>query len=53
MARASGDSFKDLAKESQAKINVLKNKYDDLCKASGLKPQLDRMSVSGYRRIKV
>ena len=53
LARASGDDFKELAQESQAKINMLKDKYDDLCKASGLKPQLDRMSVSGYRRIKV
>lgn len=53
LARASGDGFKDIAEKSQKRINVLTNKYDDLCKISGLIPKKQRMSVSGYRRIKV
>lgn len=51
LARASG--FKDIAEKSQIKINLLNMKYNDLCKASGLLPKNKRMSVSGYRRIKV
>ena len=51
LARASGDT--ELVEQSQNKIRLLTNKYNDLCKASGLTPQKQRMSVSGYRRIKV
>lgn len=51
LARASGDT--QLAQESQAKINLLASKYDQLNKASGLRPQKQRVSVSGYRKIKV
>ena len=51
LARASGD--KEFAKERQVKINELTAKYKHLLKISGLKSQLTRASVSGYRRIKV
>ena len=51
LARAS--DFKDLAQESQVKINQLTVEYNKLCKTSGLLPKKQRMSVSGYRRIKV
>ena len=37
----------------QKKISELTNKYDRLCKESGLKPKMNRMTVSGYRRVKV
>ena len=46
LARASGDTGKELAQESQAKINLLTRKYNDLCKESGLLPKKQRMSVS-------
>lgn len=51
LARESG--FKDLAEESQAKINYYTKKYNKLCNISGLQPKKYRMSVSGYRRIEV
>lgn len=51
LARESG--FTDLAEESQRKINQLTRKYNRLCNISGLLPKKQRMSVSGYRRIKV
>lgn len=37
----------------QKKIRQLTQKYNDLCKVSGLQPKRTRMQVSGYRRIKV
>lgn len=51
LAKASGDM--ELVGESQRKITILTHKYNDLCKASGLLPKKVRVSVSGYRRIKV
>lgn len=51
LSRSAGDI--ELAQESQNKINLLTHKYNDLCKISGLLPKKQRMSVSGYRRIKV
>ena len=51
LARASGDI--ELAQQSQKKINQISFRYNELCKASGLKPKKQRMSVSGYRRIAV
>ena len=51
LAKASGDM--ELVEESQRKITILSHKYNDLCKASGLKPKKQRMSVSGYARTKV
>jgi hypothetical protein len=43
----------ELVGESQSKITKLTHKYNELCKASGLKPKKQRMSVSGYVRTKV
>lgn len=37
----------------QRKISELMDKYDDLCKKSGLKAKMNRMTVQGYRRMKV
>ena len=51
LAKASGDM--ELVGESQRKITILTHKYNDLCKASGLKPKKQRMTVSGYVRTKV
>lgn len=51
LARASGDI--ELVEQSQNKIRLLTNKYNDLCKASGLLPKKVRMQVSGYRKVKV
>lgn len=53
LARASGDDFRDIAETSQKKINQLTNKYSELCQISGLRFKRDRMTVSGYRKIKV
>ena len=50
LARASGDN--ELAIECQNKIRQLGSRYNELCKASGLLPKKNRLSVSGYRRIK-
>ena len=44
LARASGDT--ELVEQSQNKIRLLTNKYNDLCKASGLLPKKVRMQVS-------
>lgn len=52
LARSSGEEFKEIAQESQRKINMLTDKYNQLCKISGLLPKKQRMSVSGYRKIK-
>lgn len=43
----------DIVGACQKKISELTNKYDRLCKESGLKPKMNRMTVSGYRRMKV
>ena len=51
LARASGDT--ELIEQSQNRIRLLTNKYNSLCKTSGLLPKKQRMQVSGYRRIKV
>lgn len=51
LARASEDT--ELIEESQNKIRLLTSKYNDLCKTSGLLPKKIRMSVSGYRKVKV
>lgn len=53
LAEASGESAKDIAVASQKKIDVLANKYNKLCKISGLPTKKERMNVIGYRRIKV
>lgn len=51
MAKASG--VKDLVEESQKKISQLNKKYKELSVVSGLPTKLDRMRVSGYKRINV
>ena len=38
---------------SEQEFEQLTQKYNDLCKVSGLPPKKTRMQVSGYRRIKV
>lgn len=43
LAKASGDM--ELVGESQSKITKLTHKYNDLCKASGLKPKKQRMRI--------
>ena len=50
LARASGD--KELIEESQNKIRLLTNKYNELCNVSGLLPKKERMQVLGYRTVK-
>ena len=50
-ARARGD--KDDVGYCQRNIRVLTDKYDKLCKTSGLPPKKVRLSVSGYHQIKV
>lgn len=49
LARASGDD--ELVLQSQGRITKLTNKYREILKASGLPSQLQRASVSGYRRV--
>lgn len=51
LAKSAGDM--ELVDKSQRKITVLTHKYNDLCNISGLLPKKQRMTVSGYRRIKV
>ena len=49
MAKASDN--KELILESQNKITLLTDNYRKLCKVSGLKPKMERMRVSQYKRI--
>lgn len=51
IARAADD--KNLINKSQQKINELTRKYNDFSKKAGLQPYKERLSVSGYRRVKV
>lgn len=51
LAREAGDT--ELAQQCEKKIKQIVEKYNVLCRTSGLKPVKQRMSVSGYRRIKV
>lgn len=50
MAKASGQM--DTVAEAQKKISELTDKYKELSNKSGLPTKMDRMRVSGYRRIK-
>lgn len=50
VARASGD--KEEVGKAQLKISQLTNKYNDFSKKAGLDTYKNRMSVSGYRRVK-
>ena len=49
MAQEAGDT--DLAKEYQAKESQLSKSYKTFCNACGLKPDMTRASVPGYKRI--
>lgn len=51
LARSSGDN--ELAETSELKIRQLANKYNELCRVSGLQPKKQRISVPSYRRIVV
>ena len=51
MAKASGNE--QLVQESQQKITQLTHKYKQLSDVSGLPTKLDRLRVSGYKRINV
>lgn len=51
MAKASGND--QLVLESQQKITQLTRKYKELSDASGLPTKMERMRVSGYRRVNV
>lgn len=54
IARASTDDDKDrLILEAQDKITVLTRKYKELSDVSGLPTRIERMRVSGYRKVKV
>lgn len=50
-ARIAGDDV--LRRECQIRINALARKYQDVVKASGLKSRKERMSVEGFRMVKV
>lgn len=49
LAKASGQD--DLIQESQLKITQLTRKYRELSQVSGLPTKMDRMRVSGYKRV--
>ena len=49
LAKASGNN--ELISESQAKITQLTQKYKDLSDISGLPTKMERMRVSGYKRV--
>jgi hypothetical protein len=51
MGRASGN--KKLVQESQQKITQLTRKYKELSDVSGLPTKMERMRVSGYKRVSV
>ena len=51
IAKASGN--KELVQESQSRITQLTHKYKQLSDVSGLPTKLDRLRVSGYKRINV
>lgn len=50
-AHAMGDS--ETVGNCQRKISQLNQKYKEICQVSGLQPKKARMTVSGYRRMKV
>ena len=50
-ARAAGDM--DLRRECQRRINALAAKYEAVAKASGITMRKDRMTVEGFRMVKV
>lgn len=51
-ARLNGNDM-DTRRDCQKRINALAKKYYAVCQASGLSPQSERMSVEGFRMVKV
>ena len=51
LAKAAGDTT--LRRQAQGRINALQDQYDRITQKTGLTPEEDRMSVSGFRRVKV
>lgn len=51
LAKASGNN--ELIAESQQKITQLTNKYRELSKVSGLQTKMQRMRVTGYKRVAI
>jgi hypothetical protein len=51
MARAGGQD--DLVREAQKNITVLSQKYKEVSEKAGLPTKMDRLKVSGYRKVKV
>jgi hypothetical protein len=51
IAKASGN--KELVQESQQKITQLTHKYKQLSNVSGLPTKMERMRVSGYKRVAI
>lgn len=51
LAKASGD--KDTVLDAQTRITQLTNKYRQISRESGIPTKMDRLKVSGYRRINV
>lgn len=49
--KASGDDV--LMQKAKAKIKRNQEQYKKVCEASGLKPRIERMSVSGYRNMSI
>ncbi len=50
IAKAAGDDV--LRREEQLKINQITQKYKEFADATGLQTKMERMRVSGYRRVK-
>ena len=50
-AKEAGDD--DLRRECQVRINALARKYEQVVSASGLKARKDRMTVEGFRMVRV
>ncbi len=50
IAKAAGDDV--LRREEQLKINQITQKYKEFADATGLQTKMERMSVSGYRKVK-
>ena len=46
-AQKSGDGV--LRRDSQRRINALREMYDDICEKAGLDPKLERMRVAGFK----
>lgn len=50
MAKVAGNDV--LRREAQGNINLLTSKYNHFCKTSGLLTRVERMNVSGFRKVK-